>query len=478
MTARVQGFVRNAVRPSLIASLFLAALIHPADAQEEYQSQAPKREQEKQKAVEKAVEFVEQQTPLLEELVTYDQVLADPDNLQLNFRYAKSQVARGDLLGSTATLERILMINPRMAEVHLFYAVVLYRLNNLEEANRELALLRQLEIPDSIRKPFDDLVGQVERRRQRTKWTTSVTTGFQFDTNRNSAASGKQRFASGAATVNTGNSKRRRDTSFLGVYSLEAEHDLRTQAGHLLLGSFTYYLGEQTAVDDLDLESFSGDVGVRLKTPWADFTPKLTGSHVLLSRESYQVSEGVKLTAERALTPRIGTSLEGSWIHEDFNGITENSAALERKGDHETVDLTTTFLLSPSMQYELGLTYDYKDADAAYWAYWGYTMDHSLTVVLPKGHFLINSLSYERNAYNSFDPLVTAQRRRDAILRYRITYGLPAAALVPSKLVPRFITKDLTAVAYYEQTRSLSNIMNFTYSNSKFSVMVTKRLEF
>ncbi len=478
MTARVQGCVRNALRITLIASLFLASLIHPADAQEEYQSQAPKREQEKQKAVEKAVEFVEQQTPLLEELVTYDQVLADPDNLQLNFRYAKSQVARGDLLGSTATLERILMINPRMAEVHLFYAVVLYRLNNLEEAYRELSLLRKLEIPATIRKQFDDLVGQVERRRRRTKWTTSVTTGFQYDSNRNSAASGKQRFASGVATDNTGTSRKRRDTSFLGVYSLEAEHDLGTQAGHLLLGSFTYYLGEQTAVDDLDLESFSGDVGVRLKTPWADFTPKLTGSHVLLARQSYQISGGVKLKAERNLTPRIGTSLEGSWTHEAFNGVTENSAAPERTGDHETVDWTNTFLLSPSMQYELGLTYDYKDAKAPYWAYWGYTMDHSLTWVLPKSQFLINSLSYERNMYNERDPAVSEQRRRDGILRYRLTYGLPASVILPEKLVPRFITKDLTAVTYYEQTRSLSNIMNFTYSNSKFSVMLTKRLEF
>jgi hypothetical protein len=477
MSVRRQGGCRF-IRIVLILAAPLAVLPGTTLAQDEEQTKRLKREREKEQAVEEAVEFVEQQAPLLEALVTYDQVLADPDNLQLNFRYAKTQVARGDLLGATATLERILMINPRMAEVHLFYAVVLYRLNNLEEANRELALLRQLEIPASIRKEFDDLAEQVERRRQRTKWTASVTTGFQFDTNRNAAASGKQRLASGAAVDLTGNSKKRRDTSFLGVHSLEAEHDLGTQAGHLLLGSFTYYLAEQTSVDDLDLQSFSGDLGALLKTKWADLTPKLTASHVMLSRETYQVTHGATLLAERTLIPRIGVALEGGWTHEDFNGIVENSAAPERKGDHVTASLTNTFLLSPSMQYELGLTYDYKDAKADYWAYEGYTMEHSLTWVLPKSQFLINSLSYERNVYNGFDPLVTVQRRRDDIFRYRITYGLPTSIILPEKLVPRSITKDLTAVTYFEQTRSLSNIMNFTYTNSKYSVMLTKRVEF
>ncbi|MBI5883660.1 MAG: hypothetical protein HZB91_11220 [Elusimicrobia bacterium] len=42
--------------------------------------------------------------------VTYEQVMADPDNIELNYRYALSRVGRGDLRAAASTLERILLV--------------------------------------------------------------------------------------------------------------------------------------------------------------------------------------------------------------------------------------------------------------------------------------------------------------------------------------------------------------------------------
>ncbi len=61
--------------------------------------------------------------------VTLADVFANPDNLDLNFRYAKAQIARGDLLGAAATLERILLINPDLTRARLLYGIVLFRLD-------------------------------------------------------------------------------------------------------------------------------------------------------------------------------------------------------------------------------------------------------------------------------------------------------------------------------------------------------------
>ena len=44
--------------------------------------------------------------------VSYQDVLADPDNLELNLRFARTQVAQGNVRGAAATLERILLIDP------------------------------------------------------------------------------------------------------------------------------------------------------------------------------------------------------------------------------------------------------------------------------------------------------------------------------------------------------------------------------
>ena len=73
------------------------------------------------------------------EPVSYADVLRDPDNVGLNFRFARQQVRRGDVKGSAATLERILLVNPSLAQVRLFYAVVLFRLENLNESQREFS---------------------------------------------------------------------------------------------------------------------------------------------------------------------------------------------------------------------------------------------------------------------------------------------------------------------------------------------------
>jgi hypothetical protein len=41
---------------------------------------------------------------------------------------------RNDFLGASATLERILLIDPLLAEVRFFYATVLFRLDNLSDS--------------------------------------------------------------------------------------------------------------------------------------------------------------------------------------------------------------------------------------------------------------------------------------------------------------------------------------------------------
>lgn len=43
--------------------------------------------------------------------VTYEQVLKNPDNPALNAAYARGQIKRGDLLGASTTLERILLVH-------------------------------------------------------------------------------------------------------------------------------------------------------------------------------------------------------------------------------------------------------------------------------------------------------------------------------------------------------------------------------
>ena len=81
-------------------------------------------------------------------------ILAHPDDIVLNFRWAKAQLARGEVRGASATLERILVLDPDLAPVRLYYAIVLYRLDSLDEARSQFDRLLQMNIsPEVERSP-------------------------------------------------------------------------------------------------------------------------------------------------------------------------------------------------------------------------------------------------------------------------------------------------------------------------------------
>src|SRR5262245_18416589 len=75
--------------------------------------------------------------------VTWEQVMARPDDLDLNYRFAQTQVRQGNLKGAAGTLERMLLVNPNLPKIRLFYALVLFRLGDLNESERELRILKK-----------------------------------------------------------------------------------------------------------------------------------------------------------------------------------------------------------------------------------------------------------------------------------------------------------------------------------------------
>jgi hypothetical protein len=79
---------------------------------------------------------------------TFDQVLAAPDDVNLDIAYAEAQANAGHLLPAAAALERVLMANPDAQSVRLLYAVVLYRLDDLQGARVQLQMVDASRLTD------------------------------------------------------------------------------------------------------------------------------------------------------------------------------------------------------------------------------------------------------------------------------------------------------------------------------------------
>lgn len=412
------------------------------------------------------------------ENVTYQDILKSPDDILLNFQYAQNQVAQNNLLGAAATLERILLIDPSLARVRLFYAVVLYRLDNWNESKRELeVLLAQEDMPDSLRAEIKDYYKRINRRIRRTHLAVRTSTGWEMDTNRNAAPSSKNRLFAGSLIPVDGTSARQRDTSFLSITGVEARHDLGFQEGHEVFASFNHFLQEQTMVDSLDLQSFQYDVGAVWKPRWFEFTPRFYASNIFLSRETFLRTQGGTFNVSRGLGRRLNLFSESRIERQDFSDITENTVSHERTGNYFELENGADFALLPTMRVNAGIVYGNKRAKEDYNAYERLMIRLGHSWILPRGQFVINGVDLGRDVYDEPEMAIAARLRRDNFIRYRVTYGVPFEAFPLGKHLPGPL-KDILLSLSYEYYRAHSNITNYTYRNNKFQAILSKKWEF
>lgn len=463
-----------------LAFLLFAAAVPAFAAEEDNETGVIQRETEARRASDRVARAAKQKKVFERaDKIAFREILNRPNDIELNFQFAQQQAKSEDLLGAAGTLERILIIRPDLNEVRLFYAVVLFRLDNLIDAENELNRLAQSDLPGNLKQQVALYKNEIKKRSKRTQFSVTQSNGWEFDDNRNASPSDK-RVLFGGFPINTSEQTRRRnDTSFLNITTVDVAHDLGTQAGHQLIGSFTYFMQEQTQVDNLDLRSFQYETGALFKTRWAEISPTFQASHVFLSEENYLRTRGGNIGLNRALTPKWNLNGGFRFEHQDYMPIQNNQAARNRTGWEEAATIGTGYALPYNMRVGMNLLYSHKESRQKFETYSRFGFRPYHVWLLGRGQFLINSIDVNFDRYEGVDFAVAAVHRHDTGFRYRATYGAPLSTLIigVGKYLPSII-KDITATATYEYYRSLSNLSNYTYTNNKFQTMLTKKIEF
>ena len=407
--------------------------------------------------------------------VTYLQVLADPDNIDLNFRYALTQIRNGNVRGAGATLERILLIRPDLASVRVLFAIVLFRLDNLDEAERELRAVRELDLTDDLRAQIDSYLDQIQTRRKTTKFTFAVNLSAQYDWNRNAASASERRLAFGIPTVNTGSSSRQDDLSLNGLAQFGFEHDLGAQKRHKMVGGAVFYQGEQVQQDDLDLQAVSSDFGFELDFAPDTIRPRLIYENILLSREKYQHAFGVAVDWQHEMSNTWSIFGAAQAKKQTYQNITSSATATQRSGHNVKLKLGTSHVLDSTQRIRVNFERTRNSAARRFHSYDHHELSATHTLLFGSGAFLLSALTLTHDGYDGNDPTISPQTRKDKSARARVTYGVPLETLAdetPDLL--KGVTLTLSAEAY----RQVSNMTNFTYNNYRLSVGVNRRWEF
>ncbi|MFI5362469.1 MAG: tetratricopeptide repeat protein [Elusimicrobiota bacterium] len=396
--------------------------------------------------------------------VTYAQVLKDPDNIALNERFANKQVRNGELKGASATLERILMLDPNRPNIRMFYAVVLYRLDNLTEARREFSTLEGQHPPDAVRVEADRYLKLIARRLKNTQLSGRLSVGFESDDNRNASPSSGQMLLGGVPLPLT--SGRRSDTSELYMANLEAHRDLGTQAGHELFATFNYYRAEQALEKELNLAAYSFTGGGVYKTPFFDVTPSIVFDHVELAQTTFLRDYGADLRLDSKLSRETDLFYELRDVDQDYSPTDVVSDGNDRSGIQIDNVLGGKHLLAPTNRAGLSLDYTDKHASQHYYAFARYGVTFEDLQLLGRGTFALATLALESDQYAAPEDLLSPINRRDQTARFDLTYGAPLT------IVSRTLS-DFMATLSYEWYQDHSTVLNYSFTNNKFSAILT-----
>jgi tetratricopeptide (TPR) repeat protein len=395
--------------------------------------------------------------------IAYDQVLADPDNAELNYRYAKLQVARGEIRDAAATLERILIKNPGLAQVRLFYAIVLYRLDILPEARKELAALEKQPLPDGIRAEVREFIRRIEKRQRKTGIQTLFGIGFEQDSNANAAPDdGYKLVADAPVKLNTG--LKEDDQTLIGLAHVGFKLDPGWQSGHNFFADFDFYRAEKNELDSLDFEAYSWDFGGTYKTRYGDFSPTAVFGYCQIDNVAYLRTRGARLGYERKLTNRLSAFASFGGQFQEFIVSHAAPTADERTGNQTDLGWGLSYILTPKRRLSFKHDHSDKDSRRRYTAYKRDALQVSHAWLLPKGTFFLSSLTGSFDRYDIAETAVSNSDRIDNTVRIGFTFGAPLGLVSPA-------LKDLLWTLTYEFFNSDSTIISYDYNNHKLNTM-------
>ena len=128
-----------------------------------------------------------------EKNVTYMQILQNPNDLDLNLKYAQQQGKMGNFKQTISTLERLNMLYPDNVEIKLYLLSVLVQVDSPEKANtiiEEMKLRRDLD-PEDLETLIE--IEEELRDREPSLWnlTADISTGVVYTDNVNSVSKKK-----------------------------------------------------------------------------------------------------------------------------------------------------------------------------------------------------------------------------------------------------------------------------------------------
>ena len=401
--------------------------------------------------------------------ITYMQILQNPNDLDLNLKYAQQQGKVGNHKQTISTLERLNMLYPENIEIKLYLLSVLVQTDAPQKAFNiidDIKLRKDVSAEDleSVAEIEDELKGRSEPK----LWNfyADISTGVIHSNNVNNVS--KSRTKSSSDSIIAFNSAKH-DRTLSGSLGLTATRSIGEASSFMINLSQTK--SEQYFETSDDFESYGLTLAYDTSIGNQSLSP-----YLMLSKTDYQddadsfsVMSGIG--GYFSVGERHSFSYGYAYSDSKANRNTSDTLARETNAIGHNYTLGHDYIYNEIISTSIGL--GYSDSDAIVDAgndYETYDLNLRLNFSFPWAYISIgDALSF--NDYKKSDSSVTSSRiRSDVVNTFDIMLTKALGDIFPSFDPNRSFFINLS----YEKVISEANILNYDYIGDSFSLSFSR----
>ena len=400
-------------------------------------------------------------------------VRANPANPEASFRLAQVAAQTGDFRTAISALERILILNPNLANIKLELGILYLRAGSPALAESYISeALQSPDVPPEVRARAAELQLSATEADQRLRIAGSASLGLISDTNANSGPA--EGTTIGTLTIDPDDAETADVSAFASV-SGRLRYDLGLQAGHLAALDVDLYTRQYADQSDLNTTRLGAAVGVDLNTARtfgfpSDVLLRYAASTLSRDGEDYLTTTGPSVTFRAATEGGLQTSTRLYSFEQDYQPTTAAPANDNRDGRETGLSFTASRAIDDVSAIELTFAGLDKSAEEGFEAYQQFSLGAAYTrqidplYDLGAGDWIVGlGASVASRSFDAPDPVISAtEAQSDTILSVNASLSVPL----------NDTTAVRTELGYISQS---SNYDLDTFDNTYVSVSLSRR---
>ncbi len=403
--------------------------------------------------------------------ITYMQILQNPNDLDLNLKYAQQQGKMGNHKQTISTLERLSMIYPDNTEIKLYLLSVLVQTDSPEKAK---TIIEEMKLRKDLNSEDLETLNEIEEEikdKEPGLWKlyADYSFGVVHSDNVNSVSSRRLKLSSDSLV---GFNSARHDRTLSGSVGFSASRPIGEQSSFMI--NLSHTLSEQYQETDDDYQSYGLTLALDTTLGGQSLSP-----YFMLGKSDYQTdADSFSLMLGMGGFFEVGErnsfSYGFSYSDSKANENESDSTANESNAIGHGYTLGHDFIVNELISTSLGL--GYSDSDAVVDAgndYETYEFSFRVNLAFPWAYISVGQ-GVSFNAYKKADTSVDSTKlRQDHTSTTDIMLTKAVGDIFPAIDPNRSLFINLS----YEKLISNANIINYDYIADSFSLSFNKSLK-